>query len=151
MPFTSCSNNHKINVSFSWLDNNWRLGSYWWSYLLTLYVGQEYDCTLSVSTNCVEYGYNPPNTNLVSFQTLDQNNVIQIGVNNQGFNAEQIIRIYIYIQRVKPFEDEIWRTSQHRKTFREWNTSPDISPLSLKTYTWLLLSKLTTRTLHLTQ
>jgi hypothetical protein len=43
-----------------------------------------YDSTLSVSKNCMEYRYNPPNTILVSFQTLDQNNVIQILMINEG-------------------------------------------------------------------
>ncbi len=43
------------------------------------------------------------------FRPIDKNDVIQIQMNNQGFNAEQIkwIYIYIYIQRVKPFEDQI--------------------------------------------
>jgi|LakMenEpi03Aug12_release.lakeMendotaPanAssembly.Ray.scaffolds.fasta_scaffold223675_1 ribosomal protein S8E len=51
----------------------------------------------------LEYRYNPQNTIYVSFQTLDKNDVIQMRMNNQGFNAEQIKRIYIW--RVKPFED----------------------------------------------
>jgi hypothetical protein len=51
----------------------------------------------------LEYRYNPLNIIWVSFQTLDKNNVIRIQINNQGFDAEQIKRIYI--QRVKPFED----------------------------------------------
>jgi hypothetical protein len=55
----------------------------------------------------MEYGYDPPNTIYVSFQTLDKNNVIQIRMNNQGFNAEQITWMYIYIQKVKLFEDQI--------------------------------------------
>jgi hypothetical protein len=55
-----------------------------------------YDCTLSVSKNCMEYRYNLPITIHVSFQILDQNDVIQIGMNNQEFNAEQIKRINIY-------------------------------------------------------
>ena len=46
--------------------------------------------------NCMEYGYNPPNTIQVYSQILDKNNVIQIRMNNQGFNAEQITQIYIY-------------------------------------------------------
>jgi hypothetical protein len=61
-----------------------------------------YDRTLSGSKNCMEYRYNWLNTIYVLFQTLD-NNVIQIRMNNQGFNAEQIKRIYI--QRGKLFED----------------------------------------------
>ena len=51
----------------------------------------------------LEYRYNPQNTIYVSFQTLDKNDVIQMRMNNQGFNAEQIKRVYIW--RVKPFED----------------------------------------------
>ena len=35
-------------------------------------------------------------------------------------------------------------TSKHNKTVRNWNASSDMSPLSLKTYAWLLVSKLTT-------
>ncbi len=41
----------------------------------------------------MEYGYNPPNIIYVSFQSLDNNDIIQIQMNNQGFNAEQIKRI----------------------------------------------------------
>ncbi len=59
----------------------------------------------SVSKTCIEYGYNPPNTILVSFQVLDKKDVIQMQMNNQGFNAEQITRIYIYIQGV----NTIWK------------------------------------------
>jgi hypothetical protein len=47
--------------------------------------------------NCMEYGYNLPSTIQVSFQTLDEKDVIQIQMNNQGFNAGQITWIYIYI------------------------------------------------------
>jgi hypothetical protein len=64
----------------------------------------------------MEYRYNPLNTIWVSFQTLNKNNFIQKQMNNQGFNAEQIKRIYI--RRVKLFEDYSKIMSKHSKIVR---------------------------------
>ncbi len=58
----------------------------------------------------------------------------------------------MYIQKVKT----VWRLILKEqvntaKKVWNWNASSDMSPLSLKTYAWLLVPKLTTRSLHLTQ
>jgi hypothetical protein len=60
-------------------------------------------------------------------------------MNNQGFNAEQIKQNYIYPESKNHLKIKSERTSWHRITVREWNTSPDKS-----------VSKLITRSLHLT-
>ncbi len=58
---------------------------------------------------------------------------------------------YIYPESKNRLKINSERTIKHSKTVRNWNASSDMSPLSLKTYAWLLVSKLATRSLHLTQ
>ncbi len=58
---------------------------------------------------------------------------------------------YIYPESKNRLKINSERTSQYSKKVRNWNASSEMSLLSLKTYTWLLVSKLTTRSLHLTQ
>ncbi len=58
---------------------------------------------------------------------------------------------YIYSESKTIWRLILKKMSWHSKTVRKWNASSDMSPLSLKTYAWLLVSNLTTRSLHVTQ